>query len=370
MLVLLNGLQAGNRSGTGLYTVQLARWLPCPSVDLNIAVIWPKGVPHPRLPAPAREAFLLRKTGGALGRLLYEQWGIRRDQIRLKANLVHFPANFGSLFGAHNMVVTIHDLSFLHCSAWFRLDRVTYYRLAIRNTVRRAARIIADSHSTAADLRDKLGVSPNRIDVIPLGVDERFQPAAEEARHAVRIKYGLPKHFFLFVGTLEPRKNLPRLIAAWSHTAARCPWHLVIAGRDGWKTGAIRRAAARSRDPARVHFPGFISQEDLPAVLSAADAFVWPSLWEGFGLPPLEAMACGVPVMISNVSSLPEVVGDAALQVDPYDVSAMADAMTRLFEDETLRAALRAKGRTHAVQYTWQRTAAMTLDVYRKVLGI
>ncbi len=278
MLVLLNGLQAGNRSGTGRYTYELARWLPVLDLDLDFAILWPKHVPRPHGEAPRHEAFIPRNVRGPAGRILFDQCGIRQERARLMANIVHYPANIGSLFGFHNVVLTVHDLTFLQNPRWFRADRAAYYRFAVGRSARLARRVIVDSQSTKSDLCERLRVPEDRVDVIALGVGESYRPASEEAQAAVRAKYRLPESYFLYVGTLEPRKNLPRLIQAWTQIAGDLPHDLVLAGRDGWKVGPIRREAAACPHAARIHFPGFIDEDDLPSVLSAAPTFVYPSL--------------------------------------------------------------------------------------------
>ena len=199
-------------------------------------------------------------------------------------------------------------------------------------------------------------------------MDRHFGPASPEEITRVKEKYRLPKSFYLFVGTLEPRKNIPCVIEAWDLISSDSTSDLVIAGRDGWKTGPIRKAASKVRQPNRIHFPGFIESEDLPALLSGAEAFVWPSLWEGFGLPPLEAMACGTPVVTSDESSLPEVVADAAITVSPEDVDMIANAMRALLVHEDLRETLRERALKRAAEFTWKRTAELTYEAYRRAL--
>lgn len=366
MLGLLNGLQGGNRSGTGRYTAELARRLPGLAGAGEVAVLWPGDLPLPG--SSVEEAFVRVPSGGGLRRVLYDQVGLRKERKRLGAEVVHYPANVGNVVPMGRSVLTVHDLSFFRVPSWFTGLRGGYYRMAVGRSVALARRIIADSRCTADDLMARLGVAAARIDVIPLGVDEAFKPIGEEARGGVREKYGLPERFFLFVGTLEPRKNVACLIRAWSSIAAGCDFDLVVAGREGWKTGPIRRAAAESPFSDRLYFPGFVAHEDLPGLLSAARAFVWPSLWEGFGLPVLEAMACGTPVLTSNRGSLPEVAGEAAVLVDPDDVGAVAEGMRRVGDDEGLRGALRAEGLRRARAYRWEATAAMTLESYRKAL--
>jgi len=365
MLVLLNGLQAGNLSGTGRYTVELARRLPGMAEDVQCAILWPRHVPEPHVVSGQQQALRQVDARRSWRRIGYDQCIIRFERRRLKADVVHFPANIGPLMPMRRAVLTIHDLSFLRNASWFRPDRAAYYRWSVGRSARLAARVITDSHATAADLNELLGIPADRVDVIPLGVGEEFRPASQEQRAAVRAWYKLPEAFFLYVGTIEPRKNLVSLIEAWNRNAAKCPQDLVIAGRDGWKVKPVRTAAALSPYAKRIHFPGFVANEDLPALLSSAHVFVWPSLCEGFGLPPLEAMACGAPVVTSNVSSLPEVVGDAALQVNPTDVEALADAMLRAATDPAPHATLTGKGTSRAATFTWERTARLTLDSYR-----
>jgi len=367
MRILLNGLQAGNRSGTGRYVEELARRLPGLADDVEVAVLWPRHLPPP---PGAQDACVLVDSHSPFRRLWQDQFGSRALRKRIEASVIHFPANVGPLLTMDRAVLTVHDLSFLREPQWYRRNRAAYYRYAVRRSARVAARVIVDSQATAADVIGLLGVPDDRIDVVPLGVRDEFRRrrgASPPLQAGVRERYRLPERFFLFVGTLEPRKNLVRLIDAFTRIAAESEYHLVLAGRDGWKVAPIRAAAGASPHAHRIHFPGFIADDDLPAVLSAAHALVWPSLYEGFGLPPLEAMACGAPVLTSNVSSLPEVVGDAALQVDPHDVDALAESMRALATDATLRNNLMAKGTHRAAHFTWERTAQLTLGVYRKL---
>jgi glycosyltransferase involved in cell wall biosynthesis len=367
MLILLNALQAGNLSGTGRYVAELARRLPGLSRDMNCLVAWPKHIPAPHFADGAETSLRLMEARGSYMRIFQDQCGIRFLRRREKADVIHFPASVGPLFPMSGVALTVHDLSFMRNPLWFRADRAAYYRWTVGHSIGLASRIIADSHATAADLHEFFDVPMNRVDVVPLGVGEEFHPATQEQQATARAWYKLPESFFLYVGTIEPRKNIVTLIEAWNRIAAKCECDLVIAGRWGWKYKSIRTAAAASPYSKRIHFPGFIGPEDLPSVLSAASAFVWPSLYEGFGLPPLEAMACGAPVVTSNVSSIPEVVGAAALQVDPNDTDALADALSRIETDSALRASLRDRGLARAATFTWERTARLTFDSYRAI---
>jgi len=363
MRVLYNALQAGNRSGTGRYTVELLRALAGLEAGPSITAAWPAGLPRPQ--GTDRVDFVDLPADGAW-RLLFDQSGAHRLARRLRADVVHYPASVGPLRPMPGLVLTVHDLAFLRHPEWFSPSRARYYRLAVGRSAPKAARVVADSHATARDLVELLGIPRGRIDVAHLGVGEAFRPDAA-AREAVRRKYPLPDHFFLYLGTLEPRKNLARVVEAFSRVAGRVPQDLVLAGRHGWRCEALQRALEVSPCRDRIQLPGFIEDADQPALIAAADAFVWPSLYEGFGLPPLEAMACGTPVLTSNASSLPEVVGEAALTVPPEDIDAIAAGMARLAKDDALRDRLRTAGPARAAGFTWRRCAEAVLETYRKL---
>lgn len=368
MRVLINALQAGNRSGTGRYTVELAKRLPGLVSDVDVNVLWPAHVPLP-VAEPQADAFIQVETGSAYKRLVQDHWAIRNVRRRLGADIVHYTANVGPQLPVTRYVLTVHDLSFYRHATWYRLSRAIYYWVAVRRSVMSARRILADSRTTASDLMELLNIPARKIDVAPLGVGEEFVPATQEAQAAARTKYRLPEKFFLYVGTLEPRKNITRIIQAWDAIAPGCDYDLVIAGRDGWKTGPMRAAASRVKMPERLHFPGFIEQDDLPAVLTAARVFVWPSLCEGFGLPPLEAMACGTPAISSNLSCMPEVLGDAAVLIDPYVPEELSDAMRILATSAPQHERMRQKGTARAKRFTWQHTADIAIASYRKAVS-
>ena len=331
MRVYLSAVQAGNRSGTGRYTEELARALAA-RADLTLTV---------------------DRTPGR-GRLVAPRGGY---------DVMHYPANFCPPLGGEHLVVTVHDLSFLRHPEWFSAERALYYRAAFAITRRRAARFIADSHATREDLITIANISPDKIDVAHLGVSDAFRPATAEVQAAARARYKLPEQFFLYVGTLEPRKNVPRLLQAFDAVAHEIPHDLVIAGREGWKVHGIQQALATMKHAPRVHFPGFIANEDLPALLSAASGFAWPSLFEGFGLPPLEALACGTPVLTSNTSSLPELFDGHALLVNPEDTRAIAEGLRQLAVTHDAPP----ESIAHAQSFTWEKTAANVATAYARV---
>lgn len=368
MKALFTALQAGNKSGTGVYAARLSSRLAALANEGDVTVVWPESLPLPPLRVGAAAVFLHRPASTPRARIYYAQWGLRKDVRRLGIDIVHYPASVGSVLPPRPMIVTVHDLTFLHNPSWYRYERAHYYRMAAMYTVPRAARVIAVSQATADEVTSLMGIPPERIDVIHNGVDERYAPCNEEQISAARAKYRLPKRYFLFVGTIEPRKNVARLVRAWSQIAGGIDEDLVVAGRDGWKVGPIYQEVARSKHQDRILCPGFIEDEHLPAVICGATALAYPSLYEGFGLPVLEAMACGVPVLTSNISSLPEVAGDAALLVDPTDVEALAHGLQRLAGEPELRDGLRGRGLERARLFNWTRAAQETLACYRKTL--
>ncbi len=368
MRVVLNALQAANRSGTGRHVTDLVRafaGLPAvPAFD----VAWPAGQPPPAV-APHMH---YRPMTVAHGRRLLA------DQIRLPAYanaqgaaLLHYPANVGPLRRCGcPVVLTVHDCSFIENPAWFRWERAQYYRYAVGRSACLAARIITVSRFAADSIRDWLGLPEERVHVVYNGVRPLFSPRDAAAQAAVRAKYALPERFFLFVGTLEPRKNLERLLKAYFAVAKRDVGEdLVIAGRLGWKQSFIKGVKKTGAQGVHVHVLGHVPDGDLPALYAAARAFVWPSLYEGFGLPVAEAMACGAAVLTSNTTALPEIAGDAGLLVDPGDESAIAAGLCRLSQDDGLVSALREKGPGQAARFTWESAARGTAAVYRHVLG-
>ena len=264
-------------------------------------------------------------------------------------------------------VFTIHDLIFRFFPEHHLPLNRWYLTVMMPRFLRAADALIAVSEQTKRDAMALYRLPAERIHVVYEGVDDRFQPVADPARlAALRQRFKLPERFLLYLGTIEPRKNLPALLDAYhSLVAAGEEADLVIAGRKGWLYQPVFAHVRRLGLERRVHFTGWVDDADAPALLSAARAFVFPSLYEGFGLPPLEAMACGTPVVASNTSSLPEVVGDAGLLVDPTDRAALAAALRRVLADDGLAATLRAKGLRRARRFRWEKAALETLAVYR-----
>ncbi len=264
-------------------------------------------------------------------------------------------------------VLTVHDLSFMRVPESTHPRLRSYLLQAVARSVRRADIVLADSECTRADVIDLLDVDACRVKVIYPAVERRFQRVQDaQTLDAVRMRYGLPGKFLLGVGTLQPRKNFRRLIEAYDRIKADLAGdiHLVIAGGAGWLYEGIFQRVEELGLKDNVHFPGYVADEDLPALYTLADLLAFPSLYEGFGLPALEAMACGTPVVTSNASSLPEVVGDAALAVDPMDVDALAASIRAVLGDPMLRAVMTERGLAQAQKFTWTQAGQRLLDVY------
>jgi glycosyltransferase involved in cell wall biosynthesis len=267
-------------------------------------------------------------------------------------------------------VITVHDLAFLHWPHFLTKDSAAYYG-QIDRAVRHAQHIIVPSESTKQDLTAMLGVPPIKISVIYEAADELFVPLpVEQTRAEVMAKYHLPASFVLFVGTIEPRKNVDGLIRAFHHLRSKYGVNdtaLVVAGGSGWLYNETLELIRQLDLEQSVFLVGRVVDEELHKLYVSARCHVHAAHYEGFGLPPLEAMACGTPTIVSNVSSLPEVVGDAALLVDPSNWEEIAVAMHRLLSDDNLHAELREKGLQRARFFSWESAARRTMEVYQLV---
>ena len=273
------------------------------------------------------------------------------------------------------VVVSIHDLSFEHLPQTFKWRSRKQLRITVRRTARQASQVIALSEYARNDIVNTYQVSPDKISVIPLSAGDHFRPVRdEEELQRVRQTYGIEGEYMLSVGAIQPRKNLGRLVAAYSHLRGAKPEgklpKLVLAGKCAWLYDETLRAIKELELSDSIILTGYVPESDLPALYSGALCFVYPSYFEGFGLPPLEAMQCGVPVIVGDRTSLPEVVGDAAVLVDPFDVHALAAAIEKVVSDSNLRAKLSVQGLARAKLFAWRETARQTLAVYQKAAGI
>lgn len=289
--------------------------------------------------------------------------------LRLGGRLLFSPSNTGPI-AVERQVVTVHDVVPLDHPEWLNPRFAAWYRFLLPKLVIRARRVIAISEFTKSRLVERTGIRPEKVTVVPNGVDGRFRPDAAVMASDVLERLKLPTpHYVLSLGSLEPRKNLINLIRGWSAVQSRLPddiW-LVIAGGKG-KSLVFREATGLDRLPPRVFLTGHVPDELLPSLYASAMAFAYLSVYEGFGLPPLEAMASGTPPLTGNRTALLEVVGDAALTVDPYDIDAIADGLQRLVEDSVLRDTLRIRGLERAQTLTWHRTAEHTWRVLQQAL--
>ena len=362
----------GERSGIGHYTDQLIRAVARADRDLRCVVVcpWPVnpwrplqpiafGDPHIEVPRPGLATRLRRRVREKLG-IQAELEGLIGpvDVFHATNYLLTHPVRRA------RRVVSIHDLTVILSPEWHPAKRLREMRAGLRASAEAADRIIAVSLATKDDIVERLAVDPARVAVVPLAVDPSFRPLPCAEIDAALAPLGLAHgRYLLFLGTLEPRKNLGRLIDAMVKLGDDVG-PLVLAGPDGWGTDELRPRIADLTRRGQIRRLGYVPDPLRVPLIGGAKIFVYPSLYEGFGWPPLEAMACGTPVVTSNVSALPEVVGDAALMVDPVDVDGLAGTIRRLWHDDALQDDLRARGLARARRFTWDVTARLTLDVY------
>lgn len=262
-------------------------------------------------------------------------------------------------------VLTVHDLVHFVFPKTMKPMNLLVNKFLIPPSVHRADAIAADTEWTLSDVERYLRPRRKSLNVVYLGINRAFSPRdAIKARDRVAQQFGLPTKFLLTVGTFEPRKNIAGLFKAFALIANKIPHHLAVVGQRGWKNEMVRDEMRRASIHNRIHLLGYVPDEALPDIYSAADVFVFPSVYEGFGLPPLEAMACGVPVVSSNVSSIPEIVGDAAFLVNPHDPLSISEGILKVLGDENLRNQHVALGLKRAAFFTWEKTARQMLSIF------
>lgn len=285
------------------------------------------------------------------------------EMLTRPPDLLFVPAHVLPIVHPRRSVVTVHDLGYLHWPEAYPRKRWWYLHLSTLYNARAATLVLADSAATRDDLVRRYRVDPGKIRVVHLGCGPEYHPLAAEDMGRVRARYGIRGDYVLAVGTIQPRKNLARLVQAFRQVRAELGdgYQLVLAGQAGWRSEEVYLEAALLGDAVR--FLGYVPAEHMPTLMGGAAVLAYPSLYEGFGLPALEAMACGTPVVASNASSLPEVVGDAGLLVPPTDVRALAQALVAVLSDEQLQAKLRRAGLARAQQFSWRRCAEATLAV-------
>jgi len=299
-------------------------------------------------------------------RLPYEQIWLPLEARRAGVDVFHHPDPLAlRIPAARRTVVTVHDLTPFLFPDTFGSQRARYKQLVVRRAVAGAHRVIADSDATRDDLINVLGVDPERVVTVHLAADEGWRPLTDPGTPAIHARLRLHGDYVLSVGTFEPRKNLARLIEAYGmarRRGIRAP--LVLVGPTGWKADAVGADPARHGIEDHVVRTGFVSHDELRALYGRASAFVYPSLYEGFGLPVLEAMACGAPVIASSTSAVSEVAGGAAAMIDPLDAGSIADAIEQVLGDGARRTDLRTRGLARAGEFSWADTALRTALVY------
>lgn len=287
-----------------------------------------------------------------------------------RVDVLHCPKSAVPFFAPCPVVVTLHDLIPISHPETEKFAARIYWRIQIPIAARRSSHIITDSEHAREEIMAMFNVPADRISAIMLGFSPAMGgPAATGDGESVRSKYGLPEHYILYVGTIQPRKNIPTLLEAFNllkreHGVSHS---LVIVGRKGWLYKELFDRISELGLERDVIFTGFVPDEELPGIYAGADVFSYLSFFEGFGLPPLEAMACGVPVVVSNTTSLPEVVADAGIAVEPLDVPAVAESIHKILTDPHLARTLRERGIRRSSLFSWERTARETLGVYRRV---
>lgn len=314
----------------------------------------------------------VRYSGARLGRILWEHRSLRRVAEREKLDVIHCPSYICPIRpGSVPCVVTIHDTIALDHPRWCKPSNAAYYGLFMKAGARRASRVTVPSLRTAADLQRHVRMEPGKVRVIRPGVDSIFHSRKDRAALSeIRSRYGLPGKYVLFVGNYEPKKNLAGLLRA--HELFRKEGHphsLVIVGRRRWKSGRVLRRISDVEGSGKIICPGYVRREDLPGVYQMASMYVCASLYEGFGFPPLEAMAGGVPVLSSMSGALEETVGDAACRIDPNDPSQIADAMSRMLTDAALRDEHIRRGLARSRSFRWRTAARQLLDLYGELVA-
>jgi glycosyltransferase involved in cell wall biosynthesis len=357
--------------GISRYVVNLARALKSIAPELDLTLLRDPAATSQRLALPDLPTVECAVSPFSIK----QQWIVPRQLRGLNTALYHSPYYLMPYRPGVPTILTAHDLIPQVYPRYYTPAQRLVFRWAHGLALRTARITLAVSAATRTDLIQRLGARADRVVVIPEAADPRFAPQPAAAIQAVRDKYHLPDRYLLYFGSNKPHKNLVRLVTAFSNLQSfgfaqdRLPtsnFHLVIAGAWDNRYPVARQLAAHND---RVRFLGPVVEAELPALYSGALAFVFVSEYEGFGLPPLEAMACGTPVIASNTSSLPEVIGDAGRLVDPHDVNAITAALEQVLSNANLRADLKQRSLARAAQFTWERTAAQTLAVYRTLTG-
>ena len=377
MKILLNGLSVAYPiSGVGTYTVQLSRALEILLGPGKIFWFGRNLSNYKREFSDNKGSVFKNDIKNSLKKRLRKIPGLRelnhalrndkfKSYVRKVKPLLYHETNYAPFhFEYGPTVVSVCDLSFVRHPEWHPKDRIKYFEKHCLKRISQVEAIITISEFSKREISTLLNVDPAKIYVAPLGVDGNFRPGKKRMG-------GLPDKYILYLGNLEPRKNLPTLLTAYRCLPQRFKniYPLVVSGARGWNTKEFDRTLRSFQKDEKCTLTGYVPQGQLPELYRGASIFVYPSLYEGFGLPMLEAMASGVPVVASNTTSLPEVVGDAGILVNPCDINELRDAMLNILDNEEMRNEMSEKGLERAKLFPWEKCARKTLAVYEKVLG-
>ncbi|NOU19614.1 MAG: glycosyltransferase family 4 protein [Bacteroidales bacterium] len=371
MKILINGLQLGNlNTGVQYYTENLLHEYQKQNKHFDFLVS--KNYKNNFSANDLINIHFINLKESRVRRIFYENFMLPKYFLNQKFDLYHSPNYLLPFRCPFPSVVTIHDLITLDYPELCQTESVFYFRLFLPRSIKKVSKIIAVSHKVKEDIIRHFKTPPEKIEVVYHGISSNFKKITDpELLSNVIRKYRLPEQFILFVGNIEPKKNLERLVAAFCKLKKETliKHKLVIVGKKGWKYRHVFDIVKKSRLENEVLFPGYVPKEELPCFYSLADLFAFPSLYEGFGFPPLEAMACGLPALVSDRGALPEITGGKCLQVDPYDVNQLAEGMYQLITNTGLKQKLISEGREWVKQFTWERAAKETVCVYKTILG-
>jgi glycosyltransferase involved in cell wall biosynthesis len=309
---------------------------------------------------------------GRSQRIIFENLMLPKYYKQANYQLYHSPGYILPYFWKYPSVVTIHDLIALNYPEFCQTESTFYFKFFLPHSIKKATQIIAVSNKVKEDILNQFNILPDRINVIYHGINKCFKKIhSENELSRVRLKYNLSERFILFVGNIEPKKNLLRLIKAFYQLKKHSEFKhkLIIVGKNGWKYNSVYNTIEKLRISDEIKFTGYVEEGDLPAIYSLADAFVFPSMYEGFGIPPLEAMACETPVLVSKQGALIETTGGRCLQVDAYNIDDIAKGINTLLTDENLRKRTIEDGKKWIKPFTWERAADLTMKVYEKILA-
>ena len=363
-------------TGIGQYTYQLAKGLqtvPGLELDLFYGSGWSKEVRNQPVPSIATIKTLVKKSvpySYSIKRFL-EQVMFTRGMQSNRADIYHEPNFLAFKFNGPS-VITVHDLSWIRFPHTHPVERVRAMNTYFEPGLRRATLILTDSEFVKRELMDVFSIQAERIRPVLLGVESLFYPrTVEETRPVLNLHDLMHGRYLLAVGTLEPRKNLQVALRAYMQLPQQVRKHfpLVLVGMNGWHTSELEQQIAPLVRAGEVRQIGYLPREELVMLIAGALTLIYPSIYEGFGLPPLEAMACGVPVIASEVSSLPEVVGDSGLLINPHDDEALAQTIQKLITDPDIRQQLSQKALERSAEFTWDKCVRQTVDVYRQALN-